>query len=333
MNKTSWTPEGLLQMSGGYWSVCALHTGVKLDLFTLLAKSAHTSAELAGPLQADDRALTMLLNALSAMELLTKKGETYRNTDFAAEVLSRESPRYIGHIILHHHNLMPSWSRLDEAVIAGKPDSERISMANDLKVKESFEMGMHDLAMQIAPQVASRIDLMGRRHLLDLGGGPGTYALHFCLRNPVLVAVVYDLPSTRPFAEEIITSFKLSDRISFVAGDFMTEEVPGRYDVAWLSHILHGAGVVGSGVILNKAVSSLESGGVIMVQEFILEDDMCSPLYPALFSLNMLLGTHNGRSFAQKELFSMLAFAGVRDLRRLDIELPNGAGIIAGNVP
>jgi len=39
-----------------------------------------------------------------------------------------------------------------------------------------------------------------------------------------------------------------------------------------------------------------------MVQEFILDDTMDGPLFPALFSLNMLLGTPQGRSYSQKQL-------------------------------
>jgi predicted O-methyltransferase YrrM len=228
---------------------------------------------------------------------------------------------------------MASWSRLDAAVKSGNPDNERVSLANDSEVRENFEMGMFDLAMQIAPQLVPQIDLRGRRRLLDLGGGPGTYAIHFCMHNPDLQAVVYDLPTTRPFAEQTIARFGLTDRIAFTAGDFMHEGIQGAYDVAWLSHILHGAGKEGSAVILDKAVAALEKGGVIMVQEFILDDNQCTPLFPALFSLNMLLGTPAGQSFSQSELFAMLAVAGVRELRRLPMDLPNGAGVIAGTIP
>ena len=194
-------------------------------------------------------------------------------------------------------------------------------------------MGMFNLAMQIAPRIVAGIDLAGRRRLLDLGGGPGTYAVHFCQHNPRLTAVVYDLPSTRRFAEQTIARFGLSDRIAFAAGDFIAEGIEGTFDVAWLSHILHAEGPQGCAVIIDKAVAALEPGGLILVQEFILDDSMDGPLFPALFSLNMLLGTPAGRSYSQGELFSMLAAAGVADLRRLPLELPNGAGVIAGTVP
>ena len=162
--------------------------------------------------------------------------------------------------------------------------------------------------------------------------GPGTYAVHFCQQNPRLTAVVYDLPSTRQFAEQTIARFGLSDRISFEEGDFIAEGISGRFDVAWLSHILHGEGPQECAVILQKAVAALEPGGMILVQEFILDDSMDGPLFPALFSLNMLLGTPNGQAYSQGELFALLEAAGVSDVMRLPIELPNGAGVIAGIV-
>jgi len=332
MEKNAWTPAELLQLSGGYWSACALHAGVKLDVFTTLVDRSVTALELAGPLKSDPRALAMLLNALAALEFLEKRGDSYTATPFAAEFLSRTSPQYLGHIILHHRHLMAGWSRLDEAVRSGSPDRERVAGANDTEVRENFEMGMFNLAMQVAPQAASRIDLSGCRRLLDLGGGPGTYAVHFCLNNPDLSAVVYDLPSTRPFAEKTIARFGLGDRIAFAAGDFMTEKVEGGYDVAWLSHILHGVGPSACAVILLKAVAALEKGGLILVQEFILEDTLDVPLFPALFSLNMLLGTPDGQAYSQGELFAMLVAASAGEIRRLPIELPNGAGIIVGVV-
>ncbi len=130
--------------------------------------------------------------------------------------------------------------------------------------------------------------------LRSLGGGPGSYAIQFCQANPLLTATVYDLASTRPFAEKTIASFGLGDRINFVEGDFISDDVPGGFDVAWLSHILHGEGPEGCAVILQRAVAALEPGGMLMVQEFILDNKMDGPLFPALFSLNMLLGTARG---------------------------------------
>jgi len=326
-----WTPPELLKMSGCYWSSCALHAGVSLGLFTPLSESPATAAELAVRLDLDERGLAMLLDALSALGLLEKNERVYRATPFAAEFLAANATSYLGHIIQHHHHLVESWSRLDEVVRSGQPGRRRVSHDSSEHERESFLLGMFNLAMLIAPKIVKQIDLAGRKHLLDLGGGPGTYAIHFCLENPLLRATVYDLPTTRSVAERTIAQFGLQERVKFTAGDFQEEPLSGLYDVAWLSHVLHGEGETGCTRMLKKSVEHLEPGGLLLVQEFILDDRRDRPLFPALFSLNMLLGTPQGKAYSEGELKSLLEAAGLGRVQRLPIELPNGAGILCGS--
>ncbi|KAB0669859.1 SAM-dependent methyltransferase [Oryzomonas sagensis] len=322
-------PE-LLQLSGSYWSTCTLHAGVKLDVFTHLAGRPLTVSQLARLIAADERGLDMLLNALTAMDLLAKEEEMFRATPFSAAYLSTTSDTYMGHIIMHHHHLVEGWSRLDEAVKNGAPVRRRSSHEAGAAERESFLLGMFNLASLLAPKVAAQIDLSGRRRMLDLAGGPGTYAIHFCTRNPDLTAVVFDLPTTRPFAEQTVDRFGLSGRIAFSAGDITTDDIGTGYDVVWVSHLLHSEGPAACAAIVAKAAAALNDGGLLLIQEFILDDTRAAPLHPALFSLNMLVGTPAGKSYAQGELQDMMKAAGLRDTRRLEIELPNGAGIMAG---
>jgi ubiquinone/menaquinone biosynthesis C-methylase UbiE len=325
-----WTPETILRLSGDYWRTCALHAGVKLDIFTLLGNSRLCATEIAGRISVDLRGVTMLLNALTAMNLLVHTGEEYANAPAAKSFLSKDSEHYLGYMILHHHYLMDSWSQLDKAVKTGRPLRTRSSQ-NDAARRESFLMGMFNIAMKVAPVVAAASDLSTRRHLLDLGGGPGTYAIHFCKINPHLQATVYDLPETRPFAEKTIAKFGLADRIAFAQGDYLTQDIPGTYDVALLSHILHAEGPQECRKLIRKAVSVLQPGGLIMIHEFILDDRMDSPLHPALFALNMLLGTPAGQAYSEKQIMDMLEEANVRNVRRIPVKTPNDSGVIIGN--
>jgi len=333
MSAANWNPAELLKLSGSYWSTCALHAGVKLDLFTPLAAQLMTADELAKQLGIPVRGLTMLLDALTALELLTKEGDRYVATTFAAEFLDRSASGYLGHIILHHHHLVESWARLDEAVRSGGPVRRRVSHEAGEAERESFLLGMFNLAMLLAPRIAEQVDLVGRRRLLDLGGGPGTYAIHFCRQNPQLQGVIFDLQPTRPFAEQTLARFDMASRIGFVPGDFLNDPIPGSYDVAWLSHVLHGEGAEGCARLLAKAAAALEPGGLLLVQEFILQADRAAPLFPALFSLNMLLGTPDGQAYSDPELRELMQNAGLERVERLPVELPNGAGILAAHKP
>jgi SAM-dependent methyltransferase len=331
MSFQEWNPGKLLEISGSYWKTCALHAGVKLGLFSIIGDNELTAEDVASDMNADVDGVERLLNALSAMELMVKTQGKFKNTDGAKAFLVKKSPQYIGYMIMHHHHLMASWNRLDESVRTGKAVRQRVSFSSE-EWRENFLMGMYNMAMSVAPIIVPEIDLTGKQRFLDLGGGPGTYAIHFCLYNQNLEATVYDLPTTRSFAETTIAGFGLSHRIDFQEGDYTKKGIEGKYDVVWLSHILHGENPEMCRDIIQKAVAALEPGGMIIVHEFILNDSMDSPLFPALFSLNMLLGTDGGRSYSESQLKEMLSAAGVKNIRRIWLKTPNDSGIIIGSL-
>jgi hypothetical protein len=275
----------------------------------------------------------MLLDALVALDLLKKTGTDYRNSSFSEEFLCSESPRYLGHIIRHHHHLVDSWRQLDESVRQGGPVRKRLSHDGDEKERESFLLGMFNLAMQLAPQIVDQIDLTGHQHLLDLGGGPGTYAIHFCWKNPALRATIFDLPTTAKLAEETIARFALQQRINFTPGDFQEDALGEGYDVAWLSHVLHGEDEQGCARMLAKTFAALETNGRLLIHEFVLDDSRDRPLFPTLFSLNMLVGTPAGKAYSEGEIRELIAAAGFVETERLPIPLPNGAAVISSRKP
>lgn len=328
-NKNQWDAEQLIQFSGNYWGSFALHAAVKLDVFTAIGDKELSGKEIARALNAEPRAMSMLLNAITALGLLKKNTDQYSNTPVSRKFLSKDSEDYVGYIIMHHHNLADSWARLDLAVKTGEPTRTRTSFGDET-VRKNFLMGMFNLAMNLAPRLAPHIDLAGRRRLLDLGGGPGTYAIQFCRNNPQLQAAVFDLPTTQSFAEDTIGKFKLSDRIRFISGDFVNDDIPGKYDVVWLSHILHGESPQNCHKILQKALLVLEPGGMIIIHEFILNNTMDGPLHPALFSLNMLLGARGGQSYSEGQLMDMLKRVGVKQIRRIPLGEYDASGIITG---
>ncbi len=331
MNDIQWNPGTLLETSGYYWKTCTLHTGVKLDIFTVIGKKKLSVTDICEKINADSRGVYVLLNALSAMGLLIKSGSFYSNSSSSFTFLSKESAHYIGFMIMHHHHLMESWFKMDKAVESGKPVSHCSSFSEE-KERESFLLGMFNIGMAIAPKLAKELDLEGCTHLLDFGGGPGTYAIHFCLNNPQMHAKIYDLPTTRPFAEKIINQFNISDRVTFTDGNFIKEELnfKSEFDAAWLSHIIHGEGEEDAELIIGRAVSALKSNGKIFIHEFIMNNHMDGPLFPALFSMNMFLRTDKGQSYSEAQIFSMLENQGLTDIQRLDFVGPTESGIICG---
>ena len=327
--KKDWSVGDLLSTSSAYWKGCALQAGVRLGVFSALHDQKLDLADVAREVEADQRGTEYLLNALSSMGLLVKDDAHYSNSAAALEFLSRGSQKYMGHIILHHHHILDGWAQLDQAVKSGVPVQKR-SYGEEVE-RESFLMGMFNLAMGIAPKLAAQVDLTGRKRLLDLGGGPGTYAIHFCKANLELTAVIFDRVTTEPFARKTVEKFDLADRIDFAGGDFNDDPITaGPYDAAWLSHILHSNGPDECLELIKKTVDVMEPGGLLMVHEFILENTKDAPEFAALFSLNMLLNNPAGRSYSEGELGEIFAEAGLKNIARHSFKGPNDSAIMTG---
>jgi len=326
-----WTAPELFSLSGSYWTSCAVQAAVQLDLFTALTDGPRTEEELAATLKCDLRALRMLITALVALEFLERRGETVAASPSVLTYLAKTSPEYVGFIILHHANLVPSWNKLAESVRSGKENRERGAIrTHDEEEREAFLMGMFNVARQQAEAIANALDLTGRLRLIDVGGGPGTYAVYFCRRNPGLQAVVFDLPTSEDFARKVVENYGLTDRIEFVGGDFLHDELPQGQDVAWLSQVLHGEKPENAALLVKNAAACLRPGGLLCIQEFVVDSDRNGPVHPALFSLNMLVNTDGGQAYTADEICSMLENAGAKDIRSLDVALPQGCRVMIG---
>jgi hypothetical protein len=67
----------------------------------------------------------------------------------------------------------------------------------------------------------------------------------------------------------------------------------------------------------------------MLIHDFILDDTGDGPLFAALFSLNMLSGTPEGRSYAQQELVDMMTQAGLSNIQRIPYHGPTDSGVIS----
>jgi len=325
----TWNSDKILDISRYYWQSSILHAAVKLDIFTVIGESAVSGKEIAKKINANEESVMRVANALSAMKLLHKKNDMFLNTKESKQYLNKSSESYIGFIILHHHYMMESWTKLDKAVITGKPVRDRKNF-NDKK-REAFLMGMYNLGMINAPDIVKQLDITGCKSLLDLGGGPGVYAIHFCLQNPGLKATVFDQPETRPFALQTIEKFGLTDRILFMEGDLEKDQFKGKYDLAWLSNIVHCSGEEACQKIIEKTVEVLLPGGLIMINDFILDNTKDSPLLATIFSINMLLGRGEaGKTYCVGELKQMLKSAGISDIKHHCFKGHENYGVIMG---
>ena len=96
-----------------------LFTALELELFKHLSLETPKNAkQIADELNADERALTRLLDALAALKLIQKKVEGYTNNPRYHSLLVAGEPDFVGDL-LHISHLWEPWSRLTEIVKNG----------------------------------------------------------------------------------------------------------------------------------------------------------------------------------------------------------------------
>ena len=325
--------QALHEFGVSFWQVSVLHTAVHLKVFTHLGADDLDTEEMAKRMGTDPRATEMLLNAVTSLGLLQKKGERFKNSPFAGTHLDETSSDFMGNIVYHYKHMYQNWGKLEEAILSGKPLVKREDRTEEMT--RQFLLGMHNLAVRGAQILAPKLDFSTHRTLLDLGGGPGTYSLYFCRHNPGLKATLFDLPGSRETAEKSIRSFGLEDRVTFVAGDYHKDKLPeGPFDVVFMSHILHGSGFDECASLIRSVYPVVKPGGEVIVQEFVLAEDKTEPTFAAMFALNMLIHTPKGRTYTYNEIRGWLEDAGfIRTRQEFYDSLPNEASLVRAYKP
>lgn len=306
----------IVELSTAYWQSMALLSLNQLDVFTHLAEARCTAEELSSRCGADPRSLAMLLNAGVAYGLLAKADGVYRNTDAAESFLARGRPAYLGDALRFMLDLYPLWGGLTEAVRSGaSPGAHQTILGEDPDKTRTFVLGMHNRALGVARSLATSLDLSGRRRLLDVGGGPGTYSVLLAEKTPGLEATVLDLPAVVEIGRELIAASPCRDRVETREGDYNEAAFEPGYDVVLMSGMVHRETAESCRKLFAKAFGCLEPGGLVVVADIFFDDEeKSSPPFATLFALNMMLLSDHGSAFAKTEIAAWLDEAGFSEV-------------------
>ncbi|MGR3316905.1 MAG: methyltransferase [Candidatus Anammoxibacter sp.] len=313
-------------LSMGYWKSQVLIVAVEFNIFTLLHKTELSTSAICRQIKTDKRATEMLLNALVGLRLLSKKGDLFRNNSISNMFLVEKQPCYQGDRILLTKNLWDNWTKLGKAIKSGKPVSFfNASKKVDPKKRKVFISAMRDFAVLKSKLVAEKLDLSGRKLLLDLGGGPGSFAIEFVKANPELNAVVFDLNGVTRITKRFISGAKLIKRIKTITGECIKDSYgEALYDVIFISNLIHMYDEKINLRIIKKCKRALKNEGMIVIHDFLLNPSMTESPFAAIFSLNMLVGTHGGRNYSEKEVKGWLNKSGFVRSRKIRVDSDTG---------
>ncbi len=296
-----------------FQAACAAHVFEFLELEgpcdrLTLARGCRLGAEAAA----------YLLEALTALHLLERAGDCYRNSHTASRMLVPGSPFCQLDVIAQNRLTVEGLRRWDAAL------GERKEGARQADDPNRRLDALHATALPAAGPVADRLDPGPGERVLDLGGGAGTFLLELRRRRPCLQAVLLERPElVSPLRDRLA-----GEGIEVRAGDFRRSELGAGYTLVLLSHVVNYLDHEELAPVLQRASACLAPGGRLAVHDILLGGRRDALLMEALFALR-LMAENQGQGHTLEAVRSAMTEAGLTRLREHDLD-PEPAHLLIG---
>jgi len=300
-----------------YTQSAVLYTAIDVELFTHIRRGADTEAALAEATGLRPVDVDRLVSCCLSMDLLRWADPGSGRLENAPDVdryLVKDERSYAGPWMLFTRPSVTEWFRMTERMREGQPTL--LGMYEDLTPESArrYHRATSSIGFGAARRFARAVDLSGRRHLLDLGGGSGAYAITLVKAFAGLTATVLDLPPVIEVTREYIAEHDVVDRVDTHASDFTLGEFPGPCDVVVMASNLpiYGGDVI-AGVVA-RAFRALAPGGEMHLIGEMLDDDRRGPLDAAMWGMNELICGSLGRAHTRAEVAGYFETAGFIDV-------------------
>ncbi len=334
-NNDNWDlPEGMdpmkvMQVASGYWHSCALHAANRLDIFNLLDGEAKDLDALQQATGADRRCLGALLSALVSIDFLDRDGDLFSNNQFSKTFLTNSSSYYQGGIVYMFENWYEAWGGLYDTVMSGKPSALMHQEYSDQETRD-YMMGMHNRALSQSDVLTAMVDLSGKKQLMDVGCGPATFAIKFCERYDGLNAVAMDRTQNLEIAKEIVDQYNMQERVELRSGDYNSDRLGTGNDAMLLSSMTNQESPENLKKLLQKCYDSMSTGGVIMIQEQLLNPEKRGPELAAMIGVNQIINTIGGSSYSTTEMEEIMRTVGFVDINSEQMSPPSPFMLLTG---
>jgi SAM-dependent methyltransferase len=305
-------PE-LIQLANACGESQILLAANALAVFTAMGPKTRTADAIARECRADPEGMRLLLDALVSLGILNRVRAGYRNTPLGRRYLDRRSPEAVTNLLWLFEHHWHDWAKLPKTLREGRPGWATGTTTS--RFRRQFSWAMHERSHVLAKPTVQTMRLGSKaRRFLDLGGGPGSYAMALAKRYPRLQGVIMD--QTITVAKKLIGEHGLADRLTVRAGDIFKDDLGNGYDAVLCSNVIHIFNESVNRKLLRRAAQALRPGGKLFIVEFFLERSRTAPAKSAVFSVMMYLYTATGRCYSWVEVEGWLKSLGFRGFKR-----------------
>lgn len=308
----------------------ALGSAVKLKIADALSTEPKSVGQIAAEAGVSALGCELVLDCLDALGYVHKNGDQFAFTKRGFKNLSPQSPQNFRHFILFCDNLYKGYLTLDETIRLGRNPQESMLEKMSEYEWELFSRAMIDISQTNVKEVAGKVPVSKSAvKMLDLGGSHGLYSIELCKKHPQMKAAVVDLPPVKKYADECIARHGASSQVSFLASDFMKDELPKGNDIILAFNIIHGLNPAENEQLASKAFGALNEGGVYVILDQIRGIGGRSQMSKATTSYMALNLLHQagGKTYTHAEVGAFAQKAGFRKTSLKKLNAP-GFGVI-----
>jgi SAM-dependent methyltransferase len=309
----------------------ALAAAVRLGIVDHLGDAPRPASQIAGDAGLSEKGTTLVLDCLEALGYVARVDAGYAFTRRGRKYLAAGSKDGLRYFIQFCDWLQRGYVDLDETIRHGRRAAGSMIEALGEREWELFSRAMIEISSTNVAEVTKLVPVPpGARALLDVGGAHGQYSIALCERHPGLTARVLDLAPVRRYADECIARHGAAARVSFVEGNFETEELPAGNDVVLAFNIVHGMDADGNRALFAKAHRALRPGGVLAVLDQVKGTGGSTQLARATTSFMALNLLHqaSGTTYSHEELGDLARDAGFARTRCKPLRSPGFALVV-----
>jgi acetylserotonin N-methyltransferase len=289
-----------------------------VDLFVGMANEEPlTCAELVGRTPLTARGVEAMLGVLSSLGLVRRIGGAYALDPVAREYLDRRGSYYLGGILYGMLN-----APLPPQLKKGEPIRRYSRFTGTLRDRirywrKSNQMGrpeqlrvQHSRNLPAAVFAVRAGHFAGVRHLADIGGGSGTFAIPLALDRPDMRITIIELPRALRHITPFLERHGVQDRIRLVGFNVHRTPWPlADCDAVLFGNVMHFCDDDECLAMLQESYRVLPPGGRLFIHEMLWNEEMNGPLVTALW--NFWMATFSaGRQRSACQFAALLTQAG-----------------------
>jgi demethylspheroidene O-methyltransferase len=244
-------------------------------------------------------------------------------------------------MIAHHHHLYRDLSdpvallrdEVPETALANfwryahEADGSAIARAD----AEAYSQLMATSQMLLADEVLTAYPMARHRHILDVGGGDGSFISAVAAHQREANLTLFDLPGVAEIASQRMAERGLEGRVQVVGGDFTADPLPVGPDLITLIRILHDHDDDKALVLLKACRAALADGGALLIAEPMSGTPGGARIADAYFGF-YLLAMGSGRARSIEEISDLLDQAGLRIVTPVTTRNPLMARVLVARV-